>query len=158
MTAAHPAPTRTMQHALLPLQPQPALMPLAHLWCLTAPARCHPQVDPLAPQPHALDLLEVYRRLQVSEKAVLTAVRDSEWESRQIARSRAQQEQAIVLEARYYDVVRLKVRPGGPCRQKRRWRLAPTTYVIAAPPKHSACAACIAVEQASFETPEAPTA
>lgn len=37
------------------------------------------------------------------------AVRDSEWESREIARVRASQEQGIALEVPYYDVCRVKV-------------------------------------------------
>lgn len=38
------------------------------------------------------------------------AVRDSEWEGREIARTRNSQEQTISLETPYYDICRIKVR------------------------------------------------
>ena len=71
------------------------------------------QIDPLAPKPRALDLLQLFRRLQAAERDASQAVRDSEWESREIARVRASQEQSISLEVPYYDVARGKVRQRG---------------------------------------------
>jgi hypothetical protein len=80
-----------------PLNPTPSTPP-------------HPsQIDPLAPKPRALDLLQLSRALQQSERDVAQAVRDSEWESREVARVRAGQEQGIALEVPYWDVARGKV-------------------------------------------------
>jgi len=42
--------------------------------------------------------------------ASLQAIRDSEWEFNEIMRTRTNQEQNIMLETPYYDVVRIKVR------------------------------------------------
>lgn len=42
--------------------------------------------------------------------ALLQAVRDSEWEGREVARTRNNQEQAISLETPYYDICRIQVR------------------------------------------------
>jgi hypothetical protein len=67
-------------------------------------------VDPLAPQPEPGALLEEYQSLLVAEKDCMQAVRDSEWEMNEIARTRTFQEQNITLETPYYDVVRIKVR------------------------------------------------
>jgi len=47
------------------------------------------------PRAQARELLEVYRGLQQAEKEVLQAVRDSEWEGREISRTRNTQEQSI---------------------------------------------------------------
>eukprot|EP00775_Hariotina_reticulata_P013287 gene13287-13418_t len=66
------------------------------------------QVDPLAPKPLVRELLETYRSLQLAEKEVLQAVRDSEWEGREICRTRSNQEQTIVLEAPYHDICRIQ--------------------------------------------------
>jgi hypothetical protein len=63
----------------------------------------------MAPKPHARELLEMYRSLQLAEKEVLQAVRDSEWEGREIGRTRANQEQTIALEAPYHDICRIQV-------------------------------------------------
>ena len=67
------------------------------------------QVDPLGPKPRANDLLETYKALQAAEKEVTQAIRDSEWEGRQISRTRNNQEQSISLETPYYDIVRIQV-------------------------------------------------
>eukprot|EP00879_Flechtneria_rotunda_P024804 GHRR01026321.1.p1 GENE.GHRR01026321.1~~GHRR01026321.1.p1 ORF type:complete len:382 (+),score=116.83 GHRR01026321.1:1409-2554(+) len=67
------------------------------------------QVDPLSPKPNVRELLETYRTLQAAEKDVLQAVRDSEWEGREIGRTRNTQEQTITLEAPYYDICRIQV-------------------------------------------------
>lgn len=66
------------------------------------------QVDPLAPRPSARQLLEAYKALQAAEKEVLQHVRDSEWEGREIGRTRSNQEQSIALEAPYYDICRIQ--------------------------------------------------
>jgi hypothetical protein len=70
------------------------------------------QVDPLAPRPSARELLETYKALQAAEKEVLQHVRDSEWEGREIGRTRNNQEQSITLEAPYYDICRIQVSAG----------------------------------------------
>lgn len=44
----------------------------------------------------------------------MQAVRDSEWEGREIARTRNSQEQVISLETPYYDICRIQVRAGHP--------------------------------------------
>lgn len=71
------------------------------------------QVDPLANKPCARDLLEQYRALQQAEKDCIQAVRDSEWEIKEIVRTRSNQEQNITLETPYYDIVRIQVRAYG---------------------------------------------
>lgn len=53
--------------------------------------------------------METYKALQVAEKEALQHVRDSEWEGREIARTRTTQEQNITLEAPYYDICRIQV-------------------------------------------------
>lgn len=96
----------------LPIQPCTAVD-----WTsLPAPPHHRPhaprQIDPLAPKPRPLDLLQLYRTLQAAERDASQAVRDSEWESREVARVRGAQEQGIALEVPYYDVARGKVRRG----------------------------------------------
>ena len=65
--------------------------------------------DPLKPQPSGAALLKTYRELQVAERVALQAVRDAEWEARELIRSRAAQEQGGGLEAPYYDITRIQV-------------------------------------------------
>jgi hypothetical protein len=66
----------------------------------------------LAPRPSARELLETYKALQAAEKEVVQHVRDSEWEGREIGRTRNNQEQSITLEAPYHDICRIQVRGG----------------------------------------------
>lgn len=109
-----------LRHAVLSrLQPKHIIPSGPHrtpLCVVTAPTSPLPdphhasQIDPLAPKPRALDLLQLFRVLQSAERDAGQAVRDSEWESREIARVRAGQEQSIALEVPYYDVARVKVR------------------------------------------------
>lgn len=69
-------------------------------------------MDPLAPRPRALDLLQLYRSLQSAERDAAQAARDSEWEGREIARGRAAGDQGVALDVPYWDVGRGKVWAG----------------------------------------------
>ncbi|GMH37248.1 hypothetical protein BSKO_05121 [Bryopsis sp. KO-2023] len=66
------------------------------------------QVDPLAPRLQPSFLLEEYQRLLVAENDCMQSVRDSEWEVKEIARVRTNQEQNITLATPYYDIMQSK--------------------------------------------------
>lgn len=67
-----------------------------------------PQSNPLADPIPNEQLVEELHQLLRAEKASINSVRESEWEVREILKTRIAQEQAITLKTPYFDIVRIK--------------------------------------------------